>query len=90
MAGRCGPAMCPAAVCPAAVHPPRFAALPPKFHILAFVCRRAPGPNYNYNPCFRLPQGTWPTGIQAPLMDEGPFECLDYVYVWEAPGFDVK
>ncbi|PSC67693.1 endonuclease exonuclease phosphatase family [Micractinium conductrix] len=36
------------------------------------------------------PQGTWPTGIQAPLMDEGPFECLDYVYVWEAPGFDVK
>ncbi|KAI7843384.1 hypothetical protein COHA_002982 [Chlorella ohadii] len=36
------------------------------------------------------PQGTWPTGIQAPLMDEGDFECLDYVYVWSAPGYDVK
>lgn len=35
-------------------------------------------------------QGTWPTGIQAPLMDEGPFECLDYVYVWAAPGYRVK
>ena len=35
-------------------------------------------------------QGTWPTGIQAPLMDEGDFECLDYVYVWSAPGYDVK
>ncbi|PRW20733.1 endonuclease exonuclease phosphatase family [Chlorella sorokiniana] len=36
------------------------------------------------------PPGTWPTGIQAPLMDEGDFECLDYVYVWSAPGYDVK
>ena len=70
--------------------PPPVCCLAAQIHILAFVCRRAPGPNYNYNPCFRLPQGTWPTGIQAPLMDEGPFECLDYVYVWEAPGFDVK
>jgi hypothetical protein len=23
-------------------------------------------------------------------MDEGDFECLDYVYVWSAPGYDVK
>ena len=36
------------------------------------------------------PQGTWPTGIQAPLMDRGPRECLDYVYVWAAPGFDLQ
>lgn len=36
------------------------------------------------------PQGTWPTGIQAPLMDHGDFECLDYVYVWAAPSYDVK
>ncbi len=35
-------------------------------------------------------QGTWPTGIQAPLMDEGPFECLDYVYVWAAPDYSIK
>lgn len=35
-------------------------------------------------------QGTWPTGIQAPLMDEGPFECLDFIYVWTAPGYSVK
>lgn len=41
--------------------------------------------------CHTTPlQGTWPTGIQAPLMDEGDFECLDYVYVWSAPGYDVK
>lgn len=36
------------------------------------------------------PQGTWPTGIKAPLMDEGEFECLDYVYVWAAPDVSVK
>lgn len=35
-------------------------------------------------------QGTWPTGIQAPLMDHGKFECLDYCYVWQAPGYQVK
>lgn len=35
-------------------------------------------------------QGTWPTGIQAPLMDVGEFECLDYVYVWTAPDYEVK
>lgn len=35
-------------------------------------------------------QGTWPTGIQAPLMDVGEFECLDYVYVWTAPDHEVK
>ncbi|KAL4433763.1 hypothetical protein ABPG75_000204 [Micractinium tetrahymenae] len=38
----------------------------------------------------REPQGTWPTGIQAPLMDKGEFECLDYVYIWTAPDYDVK
>lgn len=32
------------------------------------------------------PQGTWPSGIEAPLAEEGPFECLDYVYLWEATG----
>lgn len=31
-------------------------------------------------------QGTWPSGIEAPLAEEGPFECLDYVYLWEAEG----
>ena len=35
------------------------------------------------------PDGTWPTGIQAPLMDYGEFECLDYVYVWAADGYKV-
>jgi hypothetical protein len=35
-------------------------------------------------------QGTWPTGIKAPLMDRGPFECLDFVYVWAAPQHDVR
>jgi endonuclease/exonuclease/phosphatase family metal-dependent hydrolase len=35
-------------------------------------------------------QGTWPTGIQAPLMDVGDFECLDYVYVWTAPEYTSK
>lgn len=38
----------------------------------------------------REPPGTWPTGLQAPLMDHGAFECLDYVYVWAAEGFEVK
>ena len=37
-----------------------------------------------------LLQGTWPTGIQAPLMDVGDFECLDYVYIWTAPGYNVE
>eukprot|EP00887_Chlorella_sp_A99_P003752 scaffold7.g3752.t1 len=32
----------------------------------------------------REPGYTWPTGIQAPLMDRGPAECLDYIYVWSA------
>lgn len=36
------------------------------------------------------PLGTWPTGIEAPLKDEGPFECLDYVYVWAAEDIDLK
>lgn len=33
-----------------------------------------------------ITQGTWPSGIEAPLAEEGPFECLDYVYLWEADG----
>ncbi|GAB4819897.1 hypothetical protein N2152v2_006943 [Parachlorella kessleri] len=36
------------------------------------------------------PQGTWPTGIQAPLMDRGEFECLDFIYVWAADGYTVQ
>lgn len=40
--------------------------------------------------CTAAVQGTWPTGIQAPLMDEGCFECLDFVYVWTAPGYTVE
>ncbi len=40
-------------------------------------------------PPLRL-QGTWPTGIKAPLMDEGDFECLDYVYIWTAPDYSVR
>lgn len=35
------------------------------------------------------PEGTWPTGIQAPLMDEGLFECLDYIYIWEGDSYTV-
>lgn len=34
----------------------------------------------------RVTQGTWPSGIEAPLAEDGPFECLDYVYLWEARG----
>jgi len=37
----------------------------------------------------REPKGTWPTGIQAPLVDTGAYECLDYVYVWEGEGWEV-
>jgi len=37
-----------------------------------------------------LLQGTWPTGIQAPLMDRGEFECLDFIYVWAADGYSVQ
>lgn len=36
------------------------------------------------------PAGTWPTGIEAPCRDEGPFECLDYVYVWARDGYDMQ
>lgn len=32
------------------------------------------------------PQGTWPSGIQAPFAEDGSPECLDYVYIWEAEG----
>jgi hypothetical protein len=32
------------------------------------------------------PSFTWPSGIQAPLMDEGEPHCADYVYAWQAPG----
>lgn len=35
------------------------------------------------------PKGTWPTGIKAPLVDKGLYECLDYVYVWEGEGWEV-
>lgn len=38
----------------------------------------------------REPQGTWPTGIEAPLRDTGDFDCLDYVYVWTAPNHTVR
>ena len=38
----------------------------------------------------REPEGTWPTGIEAPCRDEGSFECLDYVYVWARDGYDLQ
>lgn len=38
----------------------------------------------------REPDYTWPTGIQAPLMDHGPAECLDYVYIWADERYEVR
>lgn len=38
----------------------------------------------------REPEVTWPSGLQAPLMDEGEPHCADYVYVWHAPGHTVS
>uniref|UniRef100_A0A383VFS8 Endonuclease/exonuclease/phosphatase domain-containing protein n=1 Tax=Tetradesmus obliquus TaxID=3088 RepID=A0A383VFS8_TETOB len=35
------------------------------------------------------PSHTWPSGIQAPLMDEGEPHCADYVYAWQAPGYQL-
>ncbi|KAF6261280.1 Endonuclease/exonuclease/phosphatase [Scenedesmus sp. NREL 46B-D3] len=35
------------------------------------------------------PSFTWPSGIQAPLMDEGEPHCADYVYAWQAPGYQL-
>lgn len=32
------------------------------------------------------PAHTWPSGIRAPLMDEGDPHCADYVYAWQAGG----
>lgn len=36
------------------------------------------------------PRSTWPTGIQAPFMDHGDAECLDYIYLWAAPGYKLQ
>lgn len=36
------------------------------------------------------PHSTWPTGIKAPFMDHGDPECLDYVYLWSAPGYKLQ
>jgi hypothetical protein len=36
------------------------------------------------------PRVTWPSGLVAPLMDEGEPHCADYIYVWEAPGSEVQ
>lgn len=35
------------------------------------------------------PESTWPSGIQAPLMDHGDPHCADYVYVRSSPGVRV-
>lgn len=36
------------------------------------------------------PAVTHPTGIQAPLMDHAHPDCLDYVYVWAAHGYQLE
>jgi hypothetical protein len=36
------------------------------------------------------PAHTWPSGIRAPLMDEGDPHCADYIYAWAAPGYQVQ
>jgi endonuclease/exonuclease/phosphatase family metal-dependent hydrolase len=33
---------------------------------------------------------TFPTGLRAPLADEGPPMCLDHLYVWAAPGVEAR
>mmetsp|Transcript_33928 Transcript_33928/g.96115 ORF Transcript_33928/g.96115 Transcript_33928/m.96115 type:complete len:336 (+) Transcript_33928:254-1261(+) len=38
----------------------------------------------------REPEATWPSGLIAPLMDEGPPGCLDYIYVKGLPGWSVN
>ncbi|GBF94250.1 hypothetical protein Rsub_06520 [Raphidocelis subcapitata] len=38
----------------------------------------------------REPPATWPSGLVAPLMDEGEPHCADYVYVWQAPGHELR
>ena len=75
----------------------RFAIVPAPHHTPAPPCdplaTPAPRPPAHHTPAPPLHlhlQGTWPTGIEAPLRDHGEFECLDYVYVWAAPGFDVQ
>lgn len=36
------------------------------------------------------PAFTWPSGIIAPLMDEGDPHCADYIYVWQAAGYELQ
>ena len=36
------------------------------------------------------PAVTWPTGLVAPLMDEGAAHCADYVYVMASPSFALE
>jgi hypothetical protein len=36
------------------------------------------------------PAFTWPSGIIAPLMDEGHSYCADYIYVWQAAGYTLQ
>lgn len=36
------------------------------------------------------PAFTWPSGIVAPLMDEGDPHCADYIYVWQAAGYELQ
>lgn len=37
----------------------------------------------------REPAVTWPSGLQAPLMDTGEPHCADYIYVYESPGYAI-
>lgn len=36
------------------------------------------------------PAVTWPSGLQAPLMDQGEPHCADYLYVYTAPGHAIE
>jgi hypothetical protein len=36
------------------------------------------------------PPFTWPSGIIAPLMDEGEPHCADYIYVWQAATYQLQ
>jgi len=38
----------------------------------------------------REPPVTWPSGLVAPLMDEGEPHCADYVLVCESPSYDMR
>lgn len=62
---------------PAALHP---SSLPPQC-----LTPLLPQVAHGSEPAF-----TWPSGIIAPLMDEGDPHCADYIYVWQAAGYELQ